>query len=640
MGVQPIPPAPLRFGLFELDPDAGELRKNGLKLRLPDQPLQVLMALLERPGALVTRDDLRTRLWPQGTYVEFDSGLNAAIARLRQALGDSAENPRFIQTVPRQGYRFIAPVTGRNSGPEPLPAGDPADAADKSLPPRPWFRRAPVAAGFVLAAVSVAAGLWAVRRMDTPAAPASAVRALAVLPLEDISADAREEYFAEGLTEALVTELGKVRSLRVVSRQSAMRFKGTLKPVAEIADALRVDGLVQGSVLRSGQRVRVTVQLVRARPEQQLWAEAYERDLTDILSLQRDVARAIALQVRVTLSASEGARLGSARPVVPAAYEAYLKGVYYGRRGTGADWQKATEYFERSVALDPAYVEAHARLAAMYLGLGNTNVRPPHEVLPLAKATASRAAALDADVAEVQHALGWVKMCYDRDWLGAGEAFRRALEINPSNAEAHYSYGYWLAAMGRTDEAMQAALQARDLDPFSLQQNVFAGWMLYVARRYDDAIEAFERVLELEPGHGPAHNYLGWVYLQKGMPDRAISEIEQGAGERPSASVAYAYARTGRTAEARAILAELVALSKRRHVPPANVARVYAALDDRDQAFAWLERGRESYDSWMFRLADPVWDPLRDDPRFASLLRRLGLPASATNSVPSAGERR
>jgi TolB-like protein/DNA-binding winged helix-turn-helix (wHTH) protein/Tfp pilus assembly protein PilF len=622
-------PAMMRFGVFELDPVAGELRRAGVRIRLPEQSLRILVMLLERPGTVVTREELRHGLWPDGTFVEFDHSLNAAINRLRAALGDAAENPRFVETLAHRGYRFIATV------------GDSPGLAETQLSPRTataretevrkLVPRTVVMAGFSIVLVltllfALNVDGWRERLLGTRS---HTIRSIAVLPLENLSGDTEQEYFADGMTEELITQLGRMGDLRVVSRTSVNRYKHTKKSLQEIARELGVDALVEGAVEHSGDHIRVTANLVQAFPERHLWAESYERDLRDVLVLQGDIARAIAREIRVEVTPQEKARLSVYRPVDPEAHEAYLKGLYFWNQRTEEGLNRGLDYFHKAIELDPNYPHGYAGLADSYAVLGYRGYLAPQEAFPKAKAAALKALELDDGLADAHTSLAAVTEIYDHDWAGAEKEFKRAIELNPGYANAHHWYALHLDEMGRMDESIAEIKRALELDPLSMIINVNLAALLYYARRYDQAIEQIHRALEIDPNFHLAHAMLGMVYEQKGMNREAIAEYEksvkssEGNSFRPSGTLGRAYALAGRRNEALKIVEELQALSKRRYVAPRGIADIYIALGDKDQAFAWLEK--EVFAGYGLR-TDPRFDSLRSDPRFQALLRRTGLP--------------
>lgn len=610
--------------MFELDVRTGELSRRGRKLPVQGLPIQVLAILLERPNQLVTRDELRARLWPADTFVDFDHNLHNAIAKLREALGDEAGSPRFIETLPRRGYRFIGPV-------ESAPPAPAATTERQASPSRLWRPRVVATiAGLAVLALLVAFDVGRLRSRWT-AGPATDIGSIAVLPLKNLSNDPEQDYFAEGLTDALITHLGKVSALQVISRTSVMRYKDTRKPLPEIARELNVDALVEGTVTRSGNRIRITANLVRASPERHAWAESYESDLHDVLRLQSDVAGAIVREIRVVLTPQEKSRLVRGEAVDPEVYERHLKGRFFWNRRTKEDLHKAVDHFLAATQRDPRYAPAHAGLADAYIALGYLDHLPPREADGRAKAAAQKALELDETMAEAHTSLAAALQYYDRDWNGAEQEFRRAIELNPSYATAHQWYAQLLAQRGRTSESLAESVRAQRLDPVSLVINSSFGNRLYFAREYDRAVEQLQRTLDLDPHFALAHWSLGQVYDAQGRysdATAAYTRAAEDATEWPAviASLARASARSGRKAEARRLLGQLDALGRRVYVPPFDVALVHAALAEDDHACTWLEK---AYDDRSNRLAfmavDPALDSLRSHRCFQDLLRRMGL---------------
>ena len=564
----------IRFGMFEADFRAGELRKQGIKVKLQDQPFEVLQVLLQHPGEVVTREELRAKIWPSDTFVDFDVGINNAIKRLREALGDSAETPGFIETLPRHGYRFIGTT---------------------SASPRKFG-------------------------------------SLAVLPLENLSRDPEQEYFAEGLTEALITTLAKIGELRVVSRTSAMQYQGVRKPLPEIARELGVEAIVEGTVLRAGDRVRITAQLIDAARELHLWAESYERDLRDVLSLQSEVAEAIAREVRVKLTPQEQTHLAQVHPVDPEAYESYLKGRYYWNRRSVPGLAKAVQYFRRAIEEDTTYAAAYSGLADCLSVLGLYGVISPDESCGKAKSLALHALAMDHSLAEAYTSLAFATLFYDYDFVAAEKGFERSIELNPRYATAHSWFGYYLAAMGRHEEGYTEAKRAIRLDPLSSPFHFVLGIVYWHARRYEQAIEQLEKAYDLDSDNALAQSVLGYAYLCKARYEPAITalqkavQLSQGATTF-IASLGEAYAAAGYQDEAQKILEQLTKLSKQRYVMSYPVARIYTALGKRDEALRWLETAYGEHAALMvFLKTDPRLDDLRGDPRFEDLLGRMNFP--------------
>jgi serine/threonine-protein kinase len=496
----------------------------------------------------------------------------------------------------------------------------------------------PYIAGGILATLAVvlalAVGLNVAKLRDRllgVAAPPR-IESLAVLPLENLSRDPEQEYFADGMTDALIAELGQIGSLRVISRTSAMRYKKTDKPLPQIARELNVDALIEGSVLRSGDRVRVTAQLIGAVPERHLWARSYERDLRDVLTLQSEVAQAIANEIRIKVTPQVQARLARARPVSPEAHEAYLKGLYYRNLRTEDGLKKSIDSLQQAIEKDPGYALAYVGLADSYSVLTSWGLMAPREAYPRAKAAALKALELDETLAEAHASLGVVSNEYDWDWVGAEKEFKRAIELNPGYAFARHAYAEYLSQMGRHNEAIAEIKRAQELDPLSLAINAIVGYVFFHARRYDEAIAQYRSTLELNAGFYPAHLFLGWAYEQQKLYDEAISEyrkaiaLEQGS-PRVAAYLALGYAAAGKRTEALKIISNLRQLSKQRYVSPYGIAQVYTALGDFDQAFAWLEKAYEERPYELLYLkVDPRNDPLRSDPRFQDLLRRMNFP--------------
>jgi TolB-like protein/DNA-binding winged helix-turn-helix (wHTH) protein/Tfp pilus assembly protein PilF len=619
----PLPAQVVRFGPFELDVPAAELRFNGNKTKLPEQTFQVLTALLEKPGEVVTREELRQRLWGSETFVDFEHGLNAAVKRLRETLGDSAENPRFIETLPRHGYRLIVPV----KQPAPL-AATPVVAARRW---RVWLAVAAV----VLVAIVIGL-VWRQRRLQR-LHPVH-IESLAVLPLENLSGNPDEEYFADGMTEALITELGKVHALRVISRQSVMHYKGTTKTVPQIARELNVDAVVEGSALRDGDKVRITTQLIQANPERHLWSESYERSLSDVIVLQREATLAITREVRVTLTRQEQANLSRAGPSHPGsrsavnaeAQEAYLRGRFLLGRRTGEAFGQAREYFEKTIELEPGYPEAYSGLAIAYLMLPNYQVLRASAAIPRAKAAAQKALELDPYMAEARTVLAEIRSEHEWDFANGEKEFRQVLQDNPNYVLAHQWYAVLLWAMGRFDEGIAEMKKASELAPQVLGITVDLGRAYYFARQTDRAIEQYKKVIELNPSFGTAHSMLGMALLEKRDYDGAIAELRKGISPHGDQSVwlAYAYGLAGRKAEAHHELAACLQRWDQRHTGGVCLALGYLALGDKDRAFQWLEKEFQEHTGTIFMLkAYPYWDRLRSDPRYEDLLRRAGLPS-------------
>jgi TolB-like protein/DNA-binding winged helix-turn-helix (wHTH) protein/Tfp pilus assembly protein PilF len=653
-----LPATSLRFGAYEFDLRSGELRKHGIRIKLQEQPCQILAILLEHRGEMVTREQLQHRLWPSDTFVDFDHSLNTAVMRLREALSDSSENPRFIETLPRRGYRFLAPVEEKSASTnEANPAqpmevgvsqttGSKTDSASSLLLPalpaiaaKPEKRaRPPMLVTVTLSALAIVlAGAFASRYLKRPSlatATSSQLTSLVVLPFENLSADKDQAYFADGMTDELIAHLAKIRSLRVISRTSSMEYKGTHKALSQIARDLNVDSVVEGTVLRSGDRVRITAELVQVATDRHLWAETYESQLGDILTLQSHVASAIVNEIRVKLTPEDQVRLAAVRPVSTQSYENYLKGRYYWNKRSQEGLTKAIDYFQLAIEQDPNYALAYAGLADCYSIIGSAIVGtvPTAEVAPKARAAALKSLELDNTLAEAHTSLATVRFNYDWDWNAAASEFRRAVELNPSYATAYQRNSLYLMSMGRTSESIAEMNRAHDLEPLSISTNFSLGWRLYMAREYDQAIEQLRNTIDMDPGFALPHLVLGQAYEQKKMYDQAIKELRRAVEISQSspptiAALARTYAVSGRTAEAKNLLDQLMEQSKKRYVSPFYVVIVYAALGENDKAMAWLEKAYgDRSNAIVFLKVDPQLDTLRNSPRFHELQRKLRLP--------------
>jgi TolB-like protein/DNA-binding winged helix-turn-helix (wHTH) protein/Tfp pilus assembly protein PilF len=634
----PDPARPLyRFSDFEFDPRTAELRRQGRKVRLREQPAQILTLLLQRPGELVTREEARQTLWPGDTFVDFDVGLNSAIKRLREALNDSAEEPRFVETLPRRGYRFIAPVEAPATAIEAIPVPEPPPPAmPAALAPR--RRRARTAALASAAAVILGLAFVAARgRAPAPGADAVRIASIAVLPFENLSGDREQDYFVDGMTDQLITSLAQVHALRVISRTSVTQYKKTDKLLPRIAADLNVDAVVEGTVVRSGNRVRVTAQLIHAATDRHLWARSYERELRDVLALQAELAGAIAQAVQVKLRPDEQQRLAVARTatVNAVAYDAYLKGRYHLFSPEGQPREglaKAAEYFQQAIAADPGYAPAYSGLSDTYRLSAVQRVRPS-ECMPKAEAAARKALALDETLAEAHASLAGVLYRYNWDWEGAEREFLRSLELDPNYAEGHRAYAVFLMTMRRHDEAIEEARRARDLSPLSAVINVELAGALVRARRYDEGMRQAQQALAIDPRSARAYTVVAMAHEGQGDRAKAVAALEAAAtvaGRLGSAWLGYFYGTVGRRDEALAILAALEERSRNQYVSPQHFAVVHLGLGNDDQAFALLEKAYEDRAFELVGFSGPLFERLSGDPRFQDLLRRMRLPTAAS----------
>ena len=617
------------FADFALDLRTGELRRNGTSIKLQPQPAKVLALLVSRAGEIVTRQDLAQQVWGSETFVDFEQGLNFAIRQIRSALEDDAEHPRFLETLPKRGYRFTAPVSG---------SAPPKIESLVSPPPSSRSPRLVLRYGLAsLAAASLAITLalvfdWGhLRERLTGAASVPRIESLAVLPLHNLSQDPEQEYFSDGMTDELITDLAKFGTFRVISHTSVERYKQTKRPLPEIAHELGVDAVVEGTVLRSGDRVRITAQLIDARSDRHLWAESYERDLRDVLTLQGEVAGDIATEIQIKVTSQEKTPVASARPINPEAHEAYLKGRYFWNKRTEEGVKKGIEYFEQATRIDPNYAVAYAGLAESYIVSNGHRFLPPTQAFPKVHAAALKALELDETLVEAHTSLGSYQWEYEWDKSGAEKEFRRAIELNPSYATAHAWYAEELAALGRGDEALAEIKRAQEVDPLSLPISVVAGWILYVERDYDQAIAQFQRTLEMDSNFAIAHLYLGRTYVQKGNLEQAIIESQMAtrlSGDHPfyMAWLGYAYARAGNRNEALRILRHLKVISRQKYVASHDIAAIYAGLGEQSMAIAWLNKAYDERSYTVLQLeVEPEFNSLRSDRRFQSLLHRVGL---------------
>jgi TolB-like protein/Flp pilus assembly protein TadD len=593
--------------------------------------------LLARPGQLVTREELRATIWPH-TIVDFDHGLNKAVSKVRDALGDSAESPRFIETVARRGYRFLADVALVPDGAQQTATAHPPVGADagplvrpeagQSSPRSPRVPRW-MLVGVGLALVLAGAASWIFYTSKTSSSPT--IRSLAVLPLKNLSGDASQDYFSDGMTEELITQLGQISALRVISSTSVMLYKGVDKPLVDIARELSVQAVVEGSVLRSGDRVRITAQLIRVPADEQMWAQSYEGELRDTLALQSKVAQDIAEQIRATLSRRQQAALQKPRTVSPDAYEDYLKGRYFWNKRTGDGLKKAIDYFSRAVEADPNYAEAYSGLADSYALAGDWlyEVLPPQEAFRQARAAATRALALDDTLGAAHTSLAFALDLYAWDWAAAEKEYQRAIELSPGYATAHHWYAWHLLVMGRNSEGIFEMRRAESLDPLSLIISADLAEALCIAHLYDESVRQSKRTLDMDPNFAVAHYQLGQALAQKHLYGEAIEEFQRaielsGHSGAFDSNLAYVYALSGRKVEAEKILEALEAGPGKNPSIDANIALVYVGLGDHDQAMNWLSKAYDARFNPSILLR-PAFDPLRSDVRFKDLWRRVGL---------------
>ena len=601
-GISPQPR--VSFGAFEVNPSTGELRKSGIHIKLHEKPFQILLTLLEHPDEIVTRKELQKRLWPQDTFVEFENGLNNAIGRLREALGDTADTPHFIETIPRRGYRFITEVF-------------PKSPTQKRVSSRQWL----IAAGMAIV-IAVTVGL--VIRLDR--ANAAPIRSLAVLPFRDLGTGTQDNYFAAGMTDAVTTELARLGVSKVTSETSVVQFKDTKKSVPEIAHALSVDAVVEGAVLREGNEVRITVQLIRGDTDRHVWAESYQRQMTDILALQDEVALGVAHAVKLELSAGETGRPASPKPVNPEAYEAYLKGRYFMQKHDESAL-RAKDYFQQAIQLDPGYAPAYAGLSDFYV-----LTLPPKEALPKAKEYAQQALKLDPNLPDSHISLAYIYFYDDWNWPAADQEFKQAIALAPGLAPSHRWYAIYLAAMGRFAEAITEAQRAEDLDPLSISAHHGAAIAAASAGQYDRSIAEGRKILELDANDSRAYLDMAMGHLQKRMYQEALQDMGKGLALSHRdpfflSIAAYVYGRLGNIEQAGKLVEEMRAASQKNPVSSFLFATAFVGMGKQKEAMQALEAGYKAHDPDIVGLNSTPWfEPLRSDPRFQSLVSRMHLP--------------
>jgi TolB-like protein/DNA-binding winged helix-turn-helix (wHTH) protein len=622
MDTAPSQPQVLKFGVFEVDLPAGEIRKAGIRQKLAGQPFQVLQVLLEHPQEIVTREELRQRLWPGNTFVDYELALKKAVNRLREVLGDSADSPRFIETVPRRGYRFLGTVEAAER-----------PSAARPIAPAPTRARIPwaLSSGLVLALIA-ALLLWSnagqLRTRIFAKSRSLEIRSIAVLPLENLSKDPNQDYFSDGITDALTTELAQISSLRVISRTSAEHFKGARETLPEIGRKLNVEAIVEGSVTHSENRVRITAQLIDVQTDRHLWAKSYERELKDVLALQDEVARDIAGEIRSSVTAKQGANLQASVPVDPQAHEAYLRGRYWWHRRGRENELKGLQYFEQAVQLEPSYALAWTGIADSYLVMAHHGVLPPKEAMPKARDAALKALHLDNSLAEAHTSLATVKLSYEWDYAAAENEFTRAIELNPNYSTAHHWYAHYLVIKRRFPEALSEIQRAHDLDPYSLVVNDFWGLTLYYSKDFEGALAQFQARLDLDPSEKVAvYEQLARVYEQQGdyphAAERKRDALMLSGAAQDAPSLANAYATGG----AQGYWRKRIELALRSPTVTAlDLAILYAHESDRDAALRSLERAYQEHSPWLnFIACEPAFDTLRADPRFQRLSHQIGL---------------
>lgn len=635
-------PRSYEFGVFTVELTGGELRKHGVRLKVQERPFQLLVCLLERPGEIISRDELRQRLWPDGTYVDFDHNISSAINKLRAVLNDSASNPRFIETVGSRGYRFLADVKRISSAP--ASSSQPAKQETPEVPiiaaatgsPRQSMWK--VVAGTALLMSLLAAGYFQwVRTTSNSIAPVARVM-VAVLPFQNLTGDPAQDYFSDGLTEEMIAELTRLNQehLGVIARTSVMLYKQSPKPLDQIGRELGVQYVMEGSVRRDSNRVRITAELIQVKDQTHLWAREYDRELNNSLALQSEIAQEIGDEIQISLGDSNGVRaanhLASSRSTASyEAYDLYLRGRYFWNKRTRLGFLQAVSYFQQAIAKDPRYASAYAGLADTFGLMSTWYAAPQQEFMPKAKAAALNALALDDSLAEAHASLALVAENYDYDWQTAEKEFRRAIRLNPDYATAHQWYAEYLAWQGRFDEALVESERARQLDPMSLIIATDRGTILYYARKYDRAIDQFRAVLDMDPGFYTARSFIVTMYVQQGKFAEALKESDLMGNAEDSpwywAFKAYIYNHSGSGSQARHALAKFEELSPRLQ-SDAILARLYAynGSSQQGKVMLLLEQAYKERSAVLTNIkVDPKYDNLRKDQRFQDLLARISL---------------
>jgi TolB-like protein/DNA-binding winged helix-turn-helix (wHTH) protein/Tfp pilus assembly protein PilF len=603
------------FHGFELDPIGCELKRAGIAVKLEKIPFELLTLLVRRRGELISREEIAEALWGKGVTQDFENGINTAVRKIRIALGDDAEEPRFLQTVVGRGYRFVAPVEGQVSAAE---------------PPEPVASQAPARRAFLLLtlgpALAIVIGAWAYW-MRAHSAESGKPVVIAVLPFASMSADPNQQYFTDGVTEDIITELGRINGsrLRVIARTSVMRYTNSRVPVDQVARELGAGYVLEGSARRDGRKVRITAQLIRTSDQTHIWAQQYDRDLDSVLSLQDEVASAVAREVRVRIASENHGRSAAASRIDPEAYDLYLLGRYAFNQRTEASLQAAVGHFERAIAIEPSYVAAHAALADSYAALVYGNYLAPSEGFSKARGLIAKAKELDPEAAEPWASEGYLNMYFDWDFETAEKNLRKAIEINPSYAAAHDWLGVLLTAEGKFGEARAELESARAVDPLSLPILTDIGFELHYAGRNREALEALRAPLALNAGFPPALFWMGRIY---GM-ERRCEEAFRAFHAFPAvlrewqpliAAEGYLAGKCGMPERALASLETFRTLAQKRYVTSYGVALVHAGLGDTAETLLWLRKAYEERSHWMVWIRrDPRWESVRADPQFAKL---------------------
>jgi TolB-like protein/DNA-binding winged helix-turn-helix (wHTH) protein len=651
------PVSVFRFGPFESHPRTRELYKHGSKLKVRPRALQLLNVLLSRAGDVITREELRKELWSAETFVDFEHSLNTSVKEMRAVLNDSATEPRYIQTLPRLGYRFIAhvelvkvakdwnPNEAGGNAPS-LAAYDSASVAGESghaeLPGRgpnvspvraiSWQRWALAGVALIVAMSAIALLQWS--RLHRRPQPVNGRVMLAVLPFQNLTGDASQEYFSDGLTEEMIAQLGRIDPQRmgVIARTSVMHYKNSPEPLDQIGRELGVQYVLEGSVRRDADKVRITAQLIQLKDQTHVWAHQYDRELSNLLVLQGEIAHQVGDEIQLALG--DGRNTGNARAAIAApttsyeAYDLYLKGRYFWNKRNAQSFRQAAEYFQLALDKDPNYAPAYAGLADTFALMSSYGYAPPAEFIPKARAAALKALQLDESLAGAHASLAVIAQNYDWDWPTAEREYRRAIQLDPDYATAHQWYAECLGFEGRFDEAFAESEIARKLDPLSLIISADYGALLYFSRQYDRSIEEFRRVLEMEPNFPRAYIVI-FPLVEKGLFAEALADVGKWKqvvdSPWPSAVQVYVYARSGQMDLARRSLQEMARKHQREFLDPAAMLMAHVGMNNKDDTFAWMKKCYDARSPLTTLKVDPMYDPLRSDPRFQKFLQDVRL---------------
>lgn len=632
----------VRFGAFEVNLEDYELRRNGLKVKLNEKPFQVLSLLLEKAGSVVRRDELRQRLWPADTYVDFDANLNTALSTLRRALNDSSENPIFVETIPRLGYRFVAPVIKMDEQGDqslPPPASEPVAFVPIStvVPEKPanWRNRVLLCSATLAALVLIAIGIvlyFRSIRHSTEAKSASLKETILVTPFENMTGDPTQDYLSDGFTDEMITRLGEASPthLSVIARSTAMQYKGTHKTVEQITREQKVNYVLEGCMRRQGDRIRITAQLFCEGASGSLWTEAYERNANDLMTIQREVADHIASSLSLTLFPTPANPwTEDAAGINPRAYDDYLKAVYQCRHLYANGPRAPLKFFQQAIDEQPSFARAYAELASCYQKEVRGGFLQPQQAYPSARTAAQNALQLDSSLDQAHLVLAIVRYQYEWDWKTAENEFQQAIRLNASSEWAHENYAVYLMLLGRFSDALAEAQKAKTLDPLSLEMASSVSSVYMEARDYDRAIQECRRILDIDPKFISAHYCIGVSEIYQGKYDSAMAELKlaQSLGDSILVAKAIAHATKGERQQALQVIELLKQHAKKTYISPYSFAEIYSHLGDKQMALQLVQAClSERCGDVIFLNIDPDFDNLRREPKFKELLTQIGFP--------------